>query len=252
MRDFFMFTKKLMSENTFHTEQFTIRANEVDTSGTLTLPAICTFFQEVAGNNAKALNFDITDMEKQNLTWVLQRMDINMHSSIKWRDTIIVETWPAAGDSLRAYRNYRIVDTNKQEIGHCLSYWMAMNLNTRRPTRIPQSVLDTRFEHRPHVSEVKRNKIKPFTNDGNKKRIIVRRSDLDMNNHVNNVRYCEWMLETVSQDISQKIKNFEILFLRETFVDEQLISESYIENNGIQFKITNSNGKVISVAEAKI
>ena len=40
---------------------------------------------------------------------------------------------PAAGDSLRAYRNYRIVDTNNQEIGHCLSYWMAMNLNTRRP-----------------------------------------------------------------------------------------------------------------------
>jgi acyl-CoA thioesterase FadM len=99
-----------MSDNTFHIEQFTIRANEVDTSGNLTLASICNFFQEVAGNNAKALNFDITDMHEQNLTWVLQKMDINIHSTVDWRDTITIETWPAAGDSLRAYLNYRILD----------------------------------------------------------------------------------------------------------------------------------------------
>ena len=89
-------------ENTFHTEQFTIRANEVDTTGTLSLPAICNFFQEVAGNNAKDLNFDITDMHEQNLTWVLHRMDIHVSGEAKWRETITVETWPAAGDAVRA------------------------------------------------------------------------------------------------------------------------------------------------------
>ena len=241
-----------MSENTFHKEQFTVRANEVDTSGKLTLSAICNFFQEVAGNNAKALNFDITDMHEQNLTWVLQRMDINLHSTIEWRDIITIETWPAAGDSLRAYRNYRILDSEENEVGNCLSYWMVLSLETRRPVRIPQEVLDTRLADRPHVTEAKNNRIKPFSEEGTEKEIIVRRSDLDMNNHVNNVRYLEWMLETIDLDKTQKLRNFEIHFMRETFVDDRLISSSFQDDDLIRFKIENSEGKLISVAEARL
>ncbi len=241
--------------NTFHTEQFTIRANEVDTTGALSLPAICNFFQEVAGNNAKDLKFDITDMHEQNLTWVLHRMDIHISGEAKWRDIITVETWPAAGDTLRAYRNYRLLDEEGAEFGHCLSYWMVMNMETRRPTRIPQEVLETRLTDRPHVTEVKSNRIRPFddTDADNTKSIIVRRADLDMNNHVNNVRYLEWMLETIPLDQAQKLANIDLIFMMETFVDDLLAAScKQIDAQHIQFKITNQDGKVISVAEGKL
>lgn len=239
-------------ENTFHTEQFTIRANEVDTTGTLSLPAICNFFQEVAGNNAKDLNFDITDMHEQNLTWVLHRMDIHLSGEAKWRETITVETWPAAGDAVRAYRNYRLLDHNGNEFGHCLSYWMVMNIETRRPTRIPQEVLDTRLTDRPHVTEVKSNRILPFDDAqiDHRKEIIVRRSDLDMNNHVNNVRYLEWMLETIPQNEVQRLSNIDMVFMMETFVDDRLKASCHItDEQRIQFKITNAANKVIALAE---
>jgi len=240
-----------MSENTFYSQKFTIRANEVDTSGNLTLSAICNFFQEVAGNNAKELNFDITDMNDQNMTWVLQRMDINLNKSLNWREIVTVETWPAEGDSLRAYRNYRLLDDAGQEFGNCLSYWMVLNIETRRPMRIPKAVLDTRLANRPHVTEVKKHRIKPFTEKGFEKNIIVRRSDLDMNNHVNNVRYIEWMLETISLKSAQKIRNFDILFMRETFVDDNLVASSYkADDEHLIFKITNMKKQVIALAEA--
>lgn len=70
-----------------------------------------------------------------------------------------------------------------------------------------------------------------------------------MNNHVNNVRYIEWMMETIDQESAQKLRNFEIHFLRETFVDDHLISSSLIENELIKFKISNSEGKMIALAE---
>lgn len=243
----------MVEANTFHSERFIIRANEVDTSGILTIPAICNFFQEVAGNNAKDLNFDITDMKEQNLTWVLHRMDIHLESSAKWREEITVETWPATGDALRAYRNYRLLDSNGTEFGNCLSYWMVMNLETRRPSRIPQEVLDTRLTDRPHVTEVKNNRIKPSKEADNEKRIIVRRSDLDMNNHVNNVRYIEWMLESISNIEVQKISNLDIIYMRETFVDDELIASSYQEADGtLIFKISSGDDKIIAVAEAQL
>ena len=241
-----------MSETqTIHVEQFTIRANEVDAEGNLTLPAICNLFQEVAGNNAKTLRFDITDMHAQNLTWVVSRMDINIKNLPKWRETISIETWPASGDSFRAYRNYRLLNAEGEELCSCLSYWMIINLDSRRPVRIPDEVLNMRLTERDHVTPVSNSKIRPFKAPEITKDIIVRRADLDMNTHVNNVRYLEWMLETISDDDARKLKKFDIVFLLETFVDAHITSQcKKTEQNVLGFQVMNKNGKAIALAEA--
>ena len=234
-------------------ETFTIRANEVDSSGKLTLGAIGNLFQEVAGNNALELHFDITDLLKENLTWVVSRMDFHIHRLPKWRETITVETWPAAGDSFRAYRNYRILDEAGEELCTCLSYWMMLSLETRRPVRIPQAVLDAAIKDRDHVAPIKSNRQKQFTEPDVSKEIIVRRSDLDMNNHVNNVRYMEWMLETLPLEQTWDIKNFDIVFLRETFVDVPITTTSkQIDPTSIEFNIIDQDGKVIAMASADL
>ena len=241
-----------MAETTsIHIEHFTIRANEVDSDGNLTLPAICNLFQEVAGNNAKTMNFDITDMHAQNLTWVVSRMDITIHKLPKWREQITIETWPASGDSFRAYRNYRLLDANGQELCNCLSYWMILSLETRRPTRIPDSILNTGLPDRDHVTPISKSRIRPFSVPEISKKIIVRRADMDMNQHVNNVRYLEWMLETLSENEARSIRKFDIAFLLETFVDARIEAQyKKTEPEKLGFQIIDREGKAIALAEA--
>lgn len=91
--------RKLMYE-----EEFKIRASEVDSSRQASLPAICNLLQEVAGNHAHRLEFDITDLRKRKLTWVLHRLKIVMDRFPDWRETITIRTWPSGGDGLRAHR----------------------------------------------------------------------------------------------------------------------------------------------------
>lgn len=243
-----------MSEtNTFYTEQFTIRANEVDTSGNITLKAICDFFQEVAGNNAKELNFDITDLLEQDLTWVLHRMDIKMSTYPKWRENIKIETWPAAGDALRAYRNYRILNKNGEELGCCLSYWMMINIKTRRPMRMPKEVLDTRLAEREHVLDVKSNRIASITDLNNGLSFNVRRSDLDMNKHVNNATYIDWMLESLPLKEAQKVERLDIMYMHEGLAGDVISAAT--ETDGERFRklqLTNHDGKTIALAEVKL
>lgn len=239
--------------NTFHTEKFTIRANEVDVNGNTTLKAICTFFQEVAGNNAKALNFDITDLHEDDRTWVLHRMDIKIDTFPKWRETITIETWPAAGDALRAYRNYRILDEHGIELGCCLSYWMMLNLKTRRPIRMTKEILNTRLSNREHVLKVKSNRISPITDPKNKIIYNVRRSDLDMNLHVNNATYIDWMLESLSTQESASIQSFDIVYMNESLEGDKITSTKEMGENGYRkLQLVNQNNEIVALAEVII
>lgn len=215
----------MAEQATFYSESFTIRANEVDQHGNCTLSSIFQLFQEVAGNHALLLNFDITDLHTKGLTWVLHRMDIQILTYPKWRDKITIETWPATGDALRAYRNYRIINENGQELGVCLSYWMMMNIKTRRPTRMPREVLETRLENREHVLEVSTGKIPSLSNVDQEFRFRVRKADLDMNRHVNNAIYVQWIEETIDFNQGTKIKRMDISFIKECKFGDVIYSQ---------------------------
>ncbi len=232
-----------------YSELFKIRASEVNEEATSTIPAICSLFQEVAGNHALTLNFDITQLHEQNLTWVLHRMNIKMKRYPKWREKVTIETWPAAGDALRAYRDYDIIDENKESIGCCLSYWMMINLKTRRPTRMPKEVLELRLENVDHVMEIKSNRLVPIEKIDAEKNFQVRNSDLDMNHHVNNTKYLEWMIETIPENITKKISEVDIIFLREGLYQDKIRSLVELKEEHISHhQLINQDGETIALA----
>lgn len=243
----------MTSDITKYSESFKIRASEVDQNGKATLPAICSLFQEVAGNHALKLSFDITQLHEQNLTWVLHRMDIKIDRFPEWRETITIETWPAAGDALRAYRDYRILDEAGKQIGCCLSYWMMINIETRRPTRMPKEVLELRLSEIEHVLPVKSSRMKPFDTEASdaEAHFTVRKSDLDMNDHVNNARYVEWMLETFKDEKASEIHRIDIMFVQESITGESITSERLDLPDVHQHQLKNQNGKVLALAECQ-
>lgn len=236
---------------TKHSEQFKIRASEVDFNGKATLPALCSLFQEVAGSHALKLNFDISQLPEQNMTWVLHRMDIKIDHFPEWRETITIETWPAAGDALRAYRDYRILDEHGAQIGCCLSYWMMINLETRRPTRMPQEMLDLRLKEIEHVLPVKASRMNPIEEFDTKGNIRVRKSDLDMNRHVNNARYVEWMMELYDENEATDINEIDIVFLKESVAGDKLTSTVKRSEDMLKHQLKNQNGDVLALAECK-
>lgn len=206
-------------------EDFTIRASEISPEGKATLPAIAYLLQEVAGNNALQLNFDISQLEAKNLTWILHRLHLQMDAFPEWRDTITIQTWPSGSDRLRAYRDFRILNSDGAEIGRSLSYWLMLDLKTRRPVRIPGEILEMAPKDIEHVLEVKKNRLKVTLRKTNSpKTFHVRQSDLDMNRHVNNVKYIEWALATL--DDPQEIREIDIEFRSECRMGDSIKSNA--------------------------
>lgn len=176
-----------------YTIPFRVRSYEVSSDRQATLASVCNYFQEAAGLHAHHLNFDISQLQENNLTWVLYKMHVRMETfPDRWQD-IEVTTWPSSGDGIRAFRDYQLKSKNGDILGVALSQWMVLSLETRRPVRIPQEILDMGVRTDEHVIGIDKNPLK--STDPSNAEFLCRagQNDLDMNNHVNNVSYIDWI-----------------------------------------------------------
>ena len=62
----------------------------------------------------------------------------------------------------------------------------------------------------------------PVTHDG--KTFVAQRSHIDLNGHVNNVRYVEWMLESAPGAAARRPRDVEFAFRSETLAGETVVS----------------------------
>lgn len=187
-------------------DHFTVRSYEVDVSGRCTLPQVANYFQEAAGKHADALEFDISHLQAKGLTWVLYRMHIKMDEFPKRWEEVTVQTWPSSGDGIRAFRDYELKTAGGKRIGVGISQWMVLDINKRRPVRMPKEVLKMGLDVESHLLEVDKSPFPKMENSEFNAILQVGRQDLDMNNHANNVKYIEWMISYLPNDVTRSKK----------------------------------------------
>lgn len=215
---------------------FQVRSYEVKANGRVSMPAICNYFQEAAGIHADQLHFDISQLQEQGLTWVLYKMHVRIEQFPERWQNIQVKTWPSSGDGLRAFRDYELLDEDGQLLGAALSQWMVLNIKTHRPVRMPKAVMEMGIQPNNHVLEIDKSPIKPI--DSGTPLFIhrVSTSDLDMNNHVNNVRYIEWMMGHPMKEIPEQATctEMDIQYISEAFPGEDIYLEQMATENSQQ------------------
>jgi len=208
-----------------HSESFTVRSYEVDGSGFVPISQIANYFQEAAGKNAHDLNFDISHLQEKGATWVLFRLHIKIDQfPVRWQH-VTVKTWPSSGDGIRAFRDYELVDESDKRLGIGVSQWMVLNMKNRRPMRMPKEVLEMGLEVEEHVLPVDKDPLPQLDSRDVVTEITVGDHDLDMNRHVNNVKYIEWMTGFCTGAIGEnlKCKEIKIQFHREASVGDKVV-----------------------------
>lgn len=232
---------------TYH-EQFKIRASEVDVNQKATLPAICNLLQEIAGNHARELQVDITDLQQNKLTWVLHRLHVKMERFPHWRETITIMSWPSGGDGVRAHRDFLIQDAGGETIGRSLSYWLILDIQSRRPNRIPAGILESVPPKSEHVLPLEKGDFSQLEQVDSLKTFEVRKTDLDLNKHLNNVRYVEWALACLPESV--KPHNIAIKFMAEAVLGDIVTAEHRsVDQDGQQFQIKrDSDDKILALA----
>ncbi|KAK1272053.1 hypothetical protein QJS04_geneDACA012664 [Acorus gramineus] len=208
----------LTEDGLSYKENFIVRSYEVGINKTATVETIANLLQEVGCNHAQSVGYS-TDgfattptMRKLNLIWVTARMHIEVDKYPAWGDVVEIETWCQGEGKVGTRRDWILKDLATGEvIGRATSKWVMMNQITRRLQRVSDDVRDEVFDFCPKTPRL----AFPEENSSSSKKIpkleepaqytqlglVPRRADLDMNQHVNNVAYIGWVLESVPQEI---------------------------------------------------
>jgi acyl-ACP thioesterase len=217
-----------MAENVWN-EPVRIRVCDIDPWRRATVQALCGFLADVASNHAWDLGLHIDQENLRGMTWVLGQLEIHVERYPLWGESIRIETWLSHAHSFHLFRDYRILNANNdQTLAHAASLWLLLDFATRRPTRIPDYMLEKL------VQEKKRLVPEPHRSLYRPKEAMFQRtfhvclSDLDLNHHVNHLRYIEWAIDTLPYETWQAygMEEMGAIFLAETIHGDTIISQS--------------------------
>ncbi|KAK9804180.1 hypothetical protein WJX73_009384 [Symbiochloris irregularis] len=246
-------TGQLLHGRTAFQEEHKIRSYECGPDQATTVFTISNLLQEVAGNHGVALwgrtaSGFATDpiMVEMDLIFVSTRIQVQMDRYPRWGDRVQIETWFQAEGRLAACRNWLIRDASTGEmLGRATSSWVMLNTKTRKLSKIPTKMREklNYLAPNPHRDSLDpsltRKKISevslPAEIIGPQQ--VARRSDMDMNGHINNVTYLGWALETIPEGMASDytLHQVEIDFKSECLAGdtvESLGSRLQEETNG--------------------
>lgn len=207
---------------------FQVRSYECGPDGFVTLANVCNYLQEAASLHAEQLQFSKSNFqaEGQDISWVLTRLRVTMTRLPRWEETITVMTFPRRGRRITANRDF-VLRVGAEQVGVATSEWMVIDLSSRKVVAVPPRVFARADdEHPPVLGDA------PFARlrwdchgTAAAQTFTARRGDIDLNGHVNNVHYVEWLLETVPPPAGGPV-DFEIAFHSETLAGDVVRAES--------------------------
>lgn len=244
-----------MQENLIplYVKEYVIRYKEVNDRQEATPVAILSLVEETAADHCAHIGRNVYELQKKGIGWVLYAGCFQMLQYPKYREKIKVVTWISMFRGFMGHREYRVLSEDDQFYGGFRGLWLYFDLKKRRPLPIePMYFEKWPIRNVPAINfEIAPSK-KRIENPDFLKSFTVQRFDIDSNNHVNNVRYIQWLMESIPTDFYEKAK-LEFIqgtFLRETFYDSNVDFECKIlSSNKLAHTVTEKeSGTLIATA----
>ncbi|KAJ6819828.1 palmitoyl-acyl carrier protein thioesterase, chloroplastic-like [Iris pallida] len=228
-------------------QNFSIRSYEIGADRTASIETLMNHLQETALNHVRTAGllgdgFGATpEMSRRSLIWVVSKMQVFVEYYPSWGDVVEVDTWVGASGKNGMGRDWHVrnIQTGRT-IMRATSIWVMMNKNTRKLSKMPEEVraeIGPHFVDRPaNVDEGNRKlpKLDDDTADYIRKGLSPRWGDLDVNQHVNNVKYIGWILESVPISLleSHELASVALEYRRECGRDSMLQSLTAVSSDG--------------------
>ncbi len=219
-------------ESVFQTT-FQVDATHSDCFGRLKPASILYFVQEVAGQHCVELALDWNTLAKRRLFWAIIRHRVQITRLPNKGETITVETWPMPTTRVAFPRSVVGYDKDGKELFRSISIWVLMDMDSRTMVLPGKSGVDVPGLLRGSELAPPRS-LAPVSLSAETTR-QVRFTDLDLNGHMNNCRYLDWISDLLPSGFhhGHTMKEFTLCYLSEAREGETLHLQWELAQGGL-------------------
>jgi acyl-ACP thioesterase len=183
-------------------KQFELRYFEMGQQGEASPVTILTLLEEAAADHCLSIGYSLYDLLEKGIGWVLLSGCMVMERYPEYKEKITIRTWLSELGTCRGTRENIILDEQGAVIGRARGFWLFFNIKRRRPARIFDEILERwTINSKECLKNKDQQKIEPIKAAKYKKEFLVHRYDMDSNEHVNNLRYLQWAMEAIPDEI---------------------------------------------------
>ena len=206
--------------------KFVAEPFHVDFMGKLTMGVLGNHLLNCAGFHAAERGFGIAEINENQYTWVLSRLAIELEDMPRQYEDFSIQTWVENVYRLFTDRNFELKNKDGKTIGYARSVWAMISMQSRKPA-------DLLTLHGGNISEYICDKECPISKPGRIKvtqevpavEYQTKYSDIDINGHVNSIKYIEHILDLFPMETfkDKQIKRFEMAYVAESYYGDTLL-----------------------------
>jgi medium-chain acyl-[acyl-carrier-protein] hydrolase len=228
---------------------FLLRASDADFMGTWRPAAAFTAMQELGEMHSAKLGVGFFDLRPLSAAWVVTRTLLEIDRLPVIGEKITARTWPGRARHAVYPRYYTFDDEAGRPLARASSLWVLMDMGARE-------MITAKSRGLPDFAAA--TLAPPIANPGGIARLtgapdVQRRqvvfSDLDINRHVNNAKYVEWLCDRFdhSWHLSNRMARLLVHFSGETRPEDALKTALTVDGPAFTFEGTREGQALFSM-----
>lgn len=206
----------MLPQKTFLVKDCTLYESDFDVTSCVKPHRIMELMQDAATTHADQLGIGWNFMDSKGLFWILSKVKIVFHKPIT-RNTrgFKLYTWPVAANRMYMERRFTTVDEQGEMLFSSSTLWMIVDLDSRKfvSRDVAKQYYNFDFDNADCDCDDNFERLRRDESYSLKYERTVRRTDLDINKHVNNTNYINYALDILND--TDRLLAVEIVYHKE-------------------------------------
>lgn len=206
----------MIPQKTFLVKDCALYESDFDVTSNVKPHRVMELMQDAATTHADVLGIGWDYMDSNGLFWILSKVKIVFHKIIdRSVRNFKLYTWPVAANRLYMERRFEAVDEQGDTLFSSSTLWMIIERDTRKicPREVTKQYYDFDFDEATCGCDANFDRVRLDETYSIAYQRQVRRTDLDLNRHVNNTNYINYALDVLNE--TDKIAAVEIVYNKE-------------------------------------
>ena len=209
-------------------EKILVTSNDVDNHFETKVSALFRYMQQVATNHSEILGIGKSATSDQGMIWVITRFKVIIHKYPVLNETITVKTDPYNRMMFIFPRSFHIYNEAGELLVSALSSWVVIGLRDRKIIVNPFPEL--KIDESDIIKDVSTpEKVNAFDLNFVEER-KVRFNDIDLNGHLNNTKYIDYLIDIHDSSFYDQYKLKTITINYEKEIKDKDIVKLYSNN----------------------